>query len=233
MIDFSGVSKSLQSKTIIFPLDLHIPSAQTTILLGPSGSGKSTLLRMIIGLIKPDTGKIAVNNIEINENNLIEVRRHIGYVIQEGGLFPHLTARGNVALLAKHLGLNKATTEQRMVELCDLMRLSNSLLSSYPSELSGGQRQRISLMRALMLDPEILLLDEPMGALDPMVRTDLQRDLRSIFSKLKKTVVMVTHDLAEAESLGDQGVFMQEGRIIHKGVFSDFISDTRAVFGIH
>ena len=190
-------------------------------LIGPSGCGKSTLLRLIIRLIEPDSGSIEFNGEPITAENINVLRRRIGYVIQEGGLFPHLTARANVLLMARHIGNPQEETHNRLLELSELTRFSEKLLPRYPVELSGGQRQRISLMRALMLSPELLLLDEPLGALDPLVRASLQKDLKEIFTRLGQTVLFVTHDLAEAIYFADQIVLMNEGRIVQKGTITD------------
>ena len=148
------------------------------------------------------------------------LRRRVGYVIQEGGLFPHLTARGNVTLLARWLRRPPAEVDARVAELAALARLPTALLDRHPGELSGGQRQRVALMRALMLDPEMLLLDEPLGALDPMVRAELQRDLRGVFRALGKTVVLVTHDLREARHFGDLVVLLRDGRVTQQGTLA-------------
>ena len=145
------------------------------------------------------------------------LRHRIGYVIQEGGLFPHLTARANVMLMSRHLGRERAETEARLEELCVLSQFPRAGLDRYPAELSGGQRQRVSLMRALMLSPDLLLLDEPLGALDPLVRSALQRDLKEIFVRLQQSVVLVTHDLAEAAYLAEEIVLMHEGRVVQRG----------------
>jgi osmoprotectant transport system ATP-binding protein len=147
----------------------------------------------------------------------------MGYVVQDGGLFPHLTAAGNVSLLARHLGWTRDRIRARLTELGALARLHADALRRYPAELSGGQRQRVGLMRALMLDPVVLLLDEPLGALDPITRADLQADLRAIFRALKKTVVMVTHDLAEAAYFGDEVVLLEQGHIVQRGSMHDLI----------
>jgi osmoprotectant transport system ATP-binding protein len=179
------------------------------------------LLRLIIRLIEPDSGSIEFDGEPITPDNINAIRRRIGYVIQEGGLFPHLTARANVLLMARHLGKSREEMDKRLLELCELTRFSNNLLPRYPVELSGGQRQRVSLMRALMLSPELLLLDEPLGALDPLVRASLQNDLKEIFARLQQTVLFVTHDLAEAIYFGDQIVLMNEGRIVQKGPVTD------------
>lgn len=153
--------------------------------------------------------------------DLLGLRRRMGYVIQSGGLFPHLSARANVELLARHVGWSAPRRAERMAELAELVHLDPGLLERYPLQLSGGQRQRVSLMRALMLDPDLLLLDEPLGALDPMIRAELQRDLREIFDRLGKTVVLVTHDLLEAGYFARRIVLMAEGRIVQQGSYSD------------
>src|SRR5438045_5331757 len=158
------------------------------------------------------------------------LRRRIGYVIQEGGLFPHLTARANILLMARHHGKTDAEMHPRLSELCELTRFSESLLARYPLELSGGQRQRVSLMRALMLSPELLLLDEPLGALDPLVRASLQKDLKEIFARLRQTTLLVTHDLAEAAYLGDEIVLVNEGRIVKQGSLADLREKTASSF---
>jgi osmoprotectant transport system ATP-binding protein len=233
LIQFQGVSKKFDNNTGLRPVDLSFTRHKTTVLIGPSGCGKSTLLRLIIGLLEPDVGTIKFDGTPIDSANITEFRRRVGYVIQEGGLFPHLTAHKNVLLMAKHLGRPSAEMEQRVKELCSLTRLPPATLDRYPIELSGGQRQRISLMRALALSPELLLLDEPMGALDPLVRVALQKDLKEIFARLKQTTILVTHDLAEAAYLGDEIVLMNEGRIIQIGTLedlrtkpaSDFVTD--------
>jgi osmoprotectant transport system ATP-binding protein len=190
-------------------------------LIGPSGCGKSTLLRLIIGLLQPDEGAIRFDNTVLTPDNIAQVRRRTGYVIQEGGLFPHLTVRANALLMARHIGKPDTETDDRITELCDLTRFPQDLLGRFPSEISGGQRQRVSLMRALMLSPELLLLDEPLGALDPLVRAALQQDLKTIFARLEQTVLLVTHDLAEAAYLGDHIVLMNEGRIVQQGSIDD------------
>jgi len=221
LVRLVDVSKRYADAAALHPTDLSIEHAKTTVLIGPSGCGKSTLLRLIIRLIQPDSGSITFEGEPITPDNIDMLRRRIGYVIQEGGLFPHLTARANVVLMARHVGRSQEEMQPRLQELCDLTRFSENLLSRYPVELSGGQRQRVSLMRALMLSPELLLLDEPLGALDPLVRASLQKDLKEIFARLQETVVFVTHDLAEAIYFGDEIVLMNEGRVIQKGAVTD------------
>jgi osmoprotectant transport system ATP-binding protein len=217
LVQLLGVTKSFGETIALHPTDLDFLPGLTTALIGPSGCGKSTLLRLIIGLVTPDTGKIIFDRTEVTEANAQTVRRRIGYVIQEGGLFPHLTARANVLLMARHLGRPVSEMEERLEELCALSQFPREALDRYPAELSGGQRQRVSLMRALMLAPEVLLLDEPLGALDPLVRSALQRDLKEIFARLKQTAVLVTHDMGEAAYLADHIVLMNDGRIVQRG----------------
>ena len=223
MIVLDGVSKSYDGTPALYPTDLAPTPGRTTVLIGPSGCGKSTLLRLMIGLIRPDAGTVRIGEEPLTPENVLAQRRRMGYVIQEGGLFPHLTARGNVTLLARHLGWPLGRLEARLAELAGLVQLPLALLGSYPAQLSGGQRQRVGLMRALMLDPDVLLLDEPLGALDPMIRAGLQDDLRAIFRRLGKTVVLVTHDLAEAAFFGDEIVLLRAGRIVQQGTFHDLV----------
>lgn len=221
LVKLADVSKRYADAAALYPTDFSIERGNTTVLIGPSGCGKSTLLRLIIGLIEPDSGSIEFDGEPISSDNIDALRRRIGYVIQEGGLFPHLTARANVLLMARHVGTSQEKMHKRLLELCELTRFSANLLQRYPVELSGGQRQRVSLMRALMLSPELLLLDEPLGALDPLVRAALQKDLKEIFARLQQTVLFVTHDLSEAIYFGDQIVLMNEGRIVQKGSVTD------------
>jgi osmoprotectant transport system ATP-binding protein len=220
LIELRGVSKRYGAAAAIQPLDLWIPAGETTALIGPSGCGKSTLLRLIMGLLEPSGGEIRFEGRPVQTSD-IQLRRRMGYVIQDGGLFPHLTAEQNVLLMARHLGWDGTGNRTRLAELCDLTRFPREGLSRYPVELSGGQRQRVSLMRALMLQPDVLLLDEPLGALDPLVRASLQTDLKEIFHALHQTVVLVTHDMGEAAYLGDRIVLMNEGRIVQQGSLAD------------
>ena len=215
------VSKRYGDAIALYPTNLSVESGKTTVLIGPSGCGKSTLLRLMIGLIEPDSGSIQFDGKPVTSENINVLRRRIGYVIQEGGLFPHLTARANVLLMAHHIGKSEKEMHNRLFELSELTRFSEKLLPRYPVELSGGQRQRVSLMRALMLSPELLLLDEPLGALDPLVRASLQKDLKEIFTRLGQTVLFVTHDLAEAIYFANEIVLLNEGRIVQKGTITD------------
>ncbi|HEY3662391.1 MAG TPA: ATP-binding cassette domain-containing protein [Chthoniobacterales bacterium] len=222
LVRLIGVSKSFGGTTALQPTDLDFAPGLTTALIGPSGCGKSTLLRLVLALLRPDSGKVLFDGAEVTEANAEAVRRRVGYVIQEGGLFPHLTARANVLLMSRHLGRPEQEMARRLEELCVLSQFPRAGLDRYPAELSGGQRQRVSLMRALMLSPEVLLLDEPLGALDPLVRSALQRDLKEIFARLRQTTLLVTHDMGEAAYLADEIVLMNEGRIVQRGSAADF-----------
>ena len=221
LVQLIGVSKSFGDAAAVHDIDFSIKRGETTVLIGPSGCGKSTLLRLIIGLLAPDVGQIQFDGSELRSDKVDLIRHRVGYVIQEGGLFPHLTACGNVLLMARHLSRDENEMHARLSELSALTRFPEGLLDRYPLELSGGQRQRVSLMRALMLGPELLLLDEPLGALDPLVRAALQKDLKEIFARLEQTTLLVTHDLAEAAYLGDKIVLMNEGRIVQQGSIGD------------
>ena len=221
LVQLVGVSKTFGDAAAVHEIDLAVERGKTTVLIGPSGCGKSTLLRLIIGLIEPDRGEINFDGTELRTDKIDIVRRRIGYVIQEGGLFPHLTARENILLMARYLRRGGNEIRARLGELRGLTRFPENLLDRYPLELSGGQRQRVSLMRALMLSPQLLLLDEPLGALDPLVRAALQKDLKEIFARLEQTALLVTHDLAEAAFLGDEIVLMNEGRLVQQGSLSE------------
>lgn len=223
MVILENVSKTYNGHTAVSHSSLEFPLQRVTVLIGPSGCGKSTLLRMIVGLVPPDTGRVLIGGEPLTGENVLRLRHRIGYVIQEGGLFPHLTAEENVSLIATFLGREREWIAGRMNELADLAQLSGALLKRYPRDLSGGQRQRVSVMRALMLDPPLLLFDEPLGALDPITRLDLQEELKRIFEALGKTVVLVTHDMNEAAHFGNHIVLMREGRVVQQGVLSDLL----------
>lgn len=221
MFRLINAGKAYADHVALQPTNLTINAGQTTVLIGPSGCGKSTLIRLLVGLITPDSGEVRFDDQSISDRTVTSLRHRMGYVIQDGGLFPHLTARGNVSLMAKHLGWAKRATNDRVNELAELTRFPANGLDRYPHELSGGQRQRVSLMRALLLDPSALLLDEPLGALDPIVRAELQEELRELFRRLRKTVVLVTHDLGEAAYFADTIVLMKDGSIEQMGPAAD------------
>jgi len=225
MIRLQNISKYYGDKKAVRSVDLTFEAGSTTVLIGPSGSGKSTLLRAIIGLITPDSGDVLIEGETLTEDNLLRFRRKMGYVIQEGGLFPHLTAMGNISLMARYLGWSEKEILARTQELCRLTKFPKDALKRYTLQISGGQRQRVSLMRALMLDPDIILLDEPLGSLDPLIRSDLQYDLREIFKSLGKTVIMVTHDIGEAGFIGDKIVFINEGEVAQTGKINELVSN--------
>src|SRR2546427_8689752 len=221
VFEAAGVIKRYDGATALGPLRLTVEAGSTTALIGPSGAGKSTLLRMLNGLVWPDAGEVKFRGHPLPREGLPGLRRQIGYVVQGGGLFPHLDARENAALVARWLRWDEARIAARIEELSAVARLPLDALSRFPRQLSGGHAQRVSLMRALMLDPEGLLLDEPLGALDPITRFDLQQDLREAFARLRKTVVLVTHDLAEAAFLADHAVLLKDGRIVQEGRVED------------
>jgi osmoprotectant transport system ATP-binding protein len=223
MITLQNVSFSYPNETILANFNLSLKRGTTTILIGPSGCGKSTILRLINRLIIPGSGAILIAGQQVTENNIQSLRLKMGYVIQEGGLFPNMTARQNISLMARRLAWPEEKISKRLEDLASLTHFPVDSLNRFPSQLSGGQRQRVSLMRALMLDPEILLLDEPFGALDPLIRLGLHESMQEIFNRLKKTVVMVSHDLHEAAFLGDEIILMDKGKIIQTGPIETLI----------
>jgi osmoprotectant transport system ATP-binding protein len=230
MIKIQDVSKTYGKTRALQSIDLTIPAGQTTVFIGQSGCGKSTILRLIIGLIQADSGSVYFEGTRVTPEVVISLRRKIGYVIQEGGLFPHLTAYDNVVLMARYLGWSDERIKERLNELTELTHFPSEGLERFPVQLSGGQQQRVSLMRALMLDPDVLLLDEPLGALDPMIRADLQVDLKRIFQALGKTVVLVTHDIAEAGFFGDVITLLRDGRVLQKGTLEELIQSPSNAF---
>ncbi len=221
MIRVDNISKTYAQQTALAPVSVQFRPQETTVLIGASGCGKSTLLRIIAGLLIPDQGHVFYGEQELSQSTMEVMRRGLGYVIQDGGLFPHLTAQQNVTLLANFVG--RVDIAARVHELAQLVNLSEETLTRYPQNLSGGQRQRVGIMRALMLDPQVLLLDEPLGALDPITRYELQTQLKAIFSRLQKTVILVTHDLGEAAYFGDEIILMDSGKILQKGNFNDLL----------
>ena len=221
MFAVNDVEKAYAGRRALGPLSLEVPAGRTTVLIGPSGCGKSTFVRLLLGLVEPDKGAVTFNGTPVTPNTVRNVRLRVGYVVQDGGLFPHLTARGNVTLMPRYLGRDGATTAARVDELAELTRFPADGLDRYPHQLSGGQRQRVGLMRALMLDPEALLLDEPLAALDPLIRADLQTELREIFRALDKTVLLVTHDLREASFFANRVVLLRDGRVVQEGSPAD------------
>jgi osmoprotectant transport system ATP-binding protein len=221
--ELSRAAKHYGGVPALAPTDLRVRAGGVCVLIGPSGCGKSTVIRLMAGLLRPDEGTVLFDGEPLTPARLPAVRRRVGYVIQDGGLFPHLIGLGNVRLMPDHLRWPRDKTAARVRELAELVRLPPETLSRYPAEMSGGQRQRVSLIRALVLDPDVLLLDEPLGALDPIIRFDLQNDLREIVRRLRKTVVLVTHDLAEAAFFADAVVLMRDGAIVQQGTIDDLL----------
>jgi osmoprotectant transport system ATP-binding protein len=221
LVRLEGVTRSYEGRRVLGPLTLDVPARATVALVGPSGCGKSTLLRLVVGLLSPDGGSVTVNGTRVTPETRDRLRLGMGYVIQEGALFPHLTAAENVALIARDQGWSEDAIARRVDALAQLGHFPQELLTRYPAQLSGGQRQRVALMRALVLDPAVLLFDEPLGALDPMIRAKLQDELASLFKTLQKTVLFVTHDLAEAAYVANEIVLMREGHVVQRGTAED------------
>ena len=223
MIQFDGVTKAFEDETAVDDLHLDVASRGTTVLIGPSGCGKSTILRLIVALEQADRGEIHIDDRPLAAWDIGELRQRIGYVIQGGGLFPHMTARDNITLMAHQLDWADARIDERVESLRTLTHLESDQLERYPAQLSGGQKQRVALMRALMLEPEFLLLDEPLGALDPMIRARLQDELRDIFETLDKTVLLVTHDMQEAAHFAGTVALLRAGRLIQAGSVEELV----------
>jgi osmoprotectant transport system ATP-binding protein len=221
MIVARDVRKRYGAAVALDGVSLEAATGTTHVLLGASGSGKSTLLRVILGLVAADAGEVLVDGVAVSPTARRHLVGRVGYVVQEGGLYPHLTVHGNVALPAETQGWPRARVAERIAVLAALVRLDEAVLGRYPGELSGGQRQRVGLMRALVLDPPLLLLDEPLGALDPIVRAELQAELRGLFATLGKTVLLVTHDVREAVLLGTTITLLLHGRVVQQGSFAD------------
>jgi osmoprotectant transport system ATP-binding protein len=215
VIEFRDVSYVLPNgDTLLSGLNLRVERGETLVLLGRSGSGKTTSLKLINRLLTPASGEVLVNGKSTAEGDVIRLRRSIGYVIQDVGLFPHYTVERNIGIAPKLEGWNASRIRERVEELVQLVGLEATLAQRYPHQLSGGQRQRVGVARALAADPAILLMDEPFGALDALTRMQLQREFRSLQQRLNKTVVFVTHDLSEALRLGSRIALMDAGRLV-------------------
>jgi osmoprotectant transport system ATP-binding protein len=213
-IEFDHVSFALNGRPLLEDLTLSVNHGETLVLLGRSGSGKTTTLKLINGLRLATQGSVRVGGQATAEWDLIRLRRGIGYVIQDGGLFPHFTVERNIALVPTIEGWNHERVQARVRELLTLVGLDANLASRYPSELSGGQRQRVGVARALAADPPILILDEAFGALDPITRSEMQKEFRALQQRMQKAVIFVTHDLREALLLADRIALMEDGRLI-------------------
>jgi len=219
MIQFDNVSKEYpHGARAVENFSLVAPTGSITVLVGSSGCGKTTLLRMVNRMVDPTAGQVFIDSTSVSDRDTVELRRSIGYVMQSGGLLPHKTVSDNIQTVAKLRGVPRGLRAQRVTELMATVGLDPDLASRYPAQLSGGQQQRVGVARALAVDPNILLMDEPFGAVDPVVRSDLQRELLDLQKKLAKTVLFVTHDIDEAFLLGDRVVILDVGaQILQQG----------------
>ena len=223
MLALQNISKSFENQSALTDVNLEVPKGATHALIGSSGSGKTTLLRITLGLIPMDKGYVKINDKALSSFTPIQWADRIGYVPQDGGLFPHISGRNNVSLIAKLRGWDRARIDARIEELGKLVDLHADALARFPAELSGGQKQRVAIMRAAMMDPDVMLLDEPMAALDPLIRRSLQQELKSIFQRLDKTVLLVTHDLGEAAYLAEQITLLHDGKVVQSGTFGELL----------
>jgi len=223
MLALQNITKTFEGKLVLTDVNLTVPKGATHALIGSSGSGKTTLLRITLGLIPFDKGYVKINDQALSSFSPIQWADRIGYVPQDGGLFPHMGAFENVSLIAKLRGWNKRKINARVEELRKLVDLEPVILGQYPFEMSGGQQQRVAIMRAAMMEPDVMLLDEPMAALDPLIRRTLQQELKSIFQRLGKTVLLVTHDLGEAVFLAEQMTLLHDGKIVQSGTYRDLL----------
>ena len=214
MIEFKKVSKSYKNNEILHDISFKIETGKFTVLIGESGSGKTTLLKMINKLIIPSKGDIFIDGKNINEIDDIKLRRSMGYVIQQTGLFPHMTVRDNITIIPKILKVSEQKIEVDTLKMMDMVGLDSEFLDRYPSELSGGQGQRIGIARAFITNPDIILMDEPFSALDPMSRLALQDELLKLQNNLHKTIVFVTHDMDEAIKLADKIAIFDNGELV-------------------
>jgi len=227
MIEFKGVSKTFpDGTTAVEDFSLVMPSRKTTVLVGSSGCGKTTLLKMINRMVEPTGGSVEIDDEDVASLNPVTLRRRIGYVMQNSGLLPHRKVIDNVATVPRLEGVPRKQANERALELLDTVGLSRELADRYPSQLSGGQQQRVGVARGLAVDPNILLMDEPFGAVDPIVRADLQQELLRLQRELDKTIVFVTHDIDEAFLLGHQIVILQKGAgIAQRGTPAEILAN--------
>lgn len=218
IIELSDITMMYESEAVLENFNLEIEKGEFVVIIGSSGCGKTTALKLINGLLKPLRGKVIINGEDIAEVDRIRLRRSIGYVIQEIGLFPHMTVEKNISyVLDLEKKRDKAIIRKKVLEMLDIVGLEPELLSRYPDELSGGQRQRVGIARAFIASPEILLMDEPFGAVDEITRRKLQDEMKEIHNRLKCTVVFITHDIGEALKLGTRVIVMDQGKIIQQG----------------
>jgi osmoprotectant transport system ATP-binding protein len=233
MIRLEGVSKTFpgSARPAVDRLDLDVPDGTTCVLIGPSGCGKTTTMRIVNRLIEPSSGRIVVEGQDVTRADAVELRRRIGYVIQQVGLFPHMTIAQNVATVPQLLGWPGSRIADRVEEMLSLVGLEPAqFLDRYPRHLSGGQRQRVGVARALAADPPVMLMDEPFGAVDPIVRAGLQAELLGILRRLAKTVIFVTHDIDEAIRMGDLIAIMKDGRLVQSAPPEELLSSPKDAF---
>ena len=230
MLELQNISKTFDGRVALANVNLIVPKGVTHALIGSSGSGKTTLLRITLGLIPFEKGYVKINDQALLSFTQVEWANRIGYVPQDGGLFPHINGRNNVALIPKLRGWSREKIDARLEELRKLVDLDPEILAHFPREMSGGQKQRVAIMRAAMMDPAVMLLDEPMAALDPLIRSSLQQELKSIFQRLGKTVLLVTHDLGEAVFLADEITLLHEGKIVQSGSYRDLLQHPASPF---
>jgi osmoprotectant transport system ATP-binding protein len=223
MLILQNICKTFENRPALTDVNVRVAEGATHALIGSSGSGKTTLLRITLGLIPMDKGYVKLNEEPLSSFTPAQWADRIGYVPQDGGLFPHISARNNVSLIAKLRGWDRDKINARIEELGKLVDLDAGVLSRFPAELSGGQKQRVAIMRAAMMDPDVMLLDEPMAALDPLIRRSLQQELKSIFQRLEKTVLLVTHDLGEAAFLAEQITLLHDGKVVQSGSFGELL----------
>jgi len=216
-VEFSNLQKSFGQQIIIAGISLEIPAGITTAIVGESGSGKTTLLQLVNGLLRPDEGEVKIFGTSLDYGNLSAVRRGMGYAVQGAGIFPHLTVFENVTIVARLSGWSASDVEERYQQLLALLEMSDEFSTRYPHSLSGGQQQRVSLCRAMMLNPPLLLLDEPFSALDPITRTTIHEQFLRLQQIEPRSVLFVTHDMTEARKLAQHVVIMQQGNLLQQG----------------
>lgn len=234
MIEFKGINKIYKNNIVLYDINLKLEEGNIIVFVGPSGCGKTTTVKMINRLIKPTSGQVLINGEDISNKNVINLRRKIGYVIQQTGLFPHMTIKENIGIVAKMQKMKSEEIEEKTKELMEMVGLDYEKFGDrYPTELSGGQQQRVGIARALITNPDIILMDEPFSALDPITRSQLQDELINIQTQFKKTIIFVTHDMDEAIKIADKICIMGKGRVIQyddpetilKSPANEFVSD--------